>query len=172
MNQQYQQFDPKTIETLKAARNQVMKAESSEHSRGADLAPEQVPASRGSSTDVGTRYGAGKGRNTDGDVNRGRDSNPRQAQFVARNKFAEEFVQKLAFIEQETAAVDEEMAKVEKLWSSLVEKKQQLEARRSGFVKVKDKLKELDKEMSDVLKSQSFDKLRIDPEQRRMGQQI
>lgn len=104
MNQQYQQPDPKTIETLKAASNQVMQADKN----------------RDENIDV---------------INRGQNPNPEQV----RNKFAEEFIQKLVSIEQEKAAVDEEMAK--------------LEARRNELIKVKDKLKELDKEMSDVLKS-------------------
>ena len=135
MNQQsYQQLDPKTIETLKAARNQVIQADKS----------------RGQNTNV--------------------NQNPSPKQ--AHNKFAEEFVQKLASVEKEKAAIDEEMANVEKLWSSLVEKKKKLEGRRNELIKVKDKLQELDKEISNVLKSQSFDKLRIDPEQRRMGQKI
>jgi len=162
----YQQLDSKTIEALKAARNQVTPA---------DPAPEQV------------RYGAGKSGHEDKNanpvrdktpeafaqplagisngVNRGQNLNPTQVQFGARNKFAplaplrdlsltgfaEEFVQKLVSIEREKAAVDEEMAKVEKLWSGLVEKKKQLEARRNELTKVKDKLNELDKEMNDVL---------------------
>ena len=105
MNQPiYQQSDPKTLETLKAASNQVMQADKS----------------RDENIDV---------------INRGQNPNPEQV----RNKFAEEFIQKLVSIEQEKAAVDEEMAK--------------LEARRNELIKVKDKLKELDKEMSDVLKS-------------------
>ena len=119
MNQRsYQQFDPKTIETLKAARNQVIQADKS------------------------------RGENTN--VNRVQNPNPKQA----HNKFAEEFVQKLATIEQKKAAVDEEMAEVEKLWSSLVEKKKTLENRRNELIKVKDRLEELDKEMNNVLRSQ------------------
>ncbi len=116
-----QQFDQKTIETLKAARNQVMQAPL-----------KAVPLT-----------GQADSRN----------ESPKQAQFPMRNKFAEEFIQKLASIEQKTAAVEEEMAKVEKFWSTLVEKKKQLETRRSELTKVKDKLKELDKEMGDALKS-------------------
>ncbi|MDP3043369.1 MAG: hypothetical protein Q8N21_03125 [bacterium] len=103
------QFDPKTIETLKAARNQVVQ------------------------------------------VNKVREN----FSNGASNKFAEEFVQKLASIERETAAVDEEIVKMEKIWLNLIEKKKQLENRRNELSKVKDKLKELDKEMSDALKSQS-----------------
>ena len=109
MNQPiYQQPDPKTIETLKAARNQVIQTDKSE--------------------------------NEDKNVNRGQNSNPGEAQFGAHNKFAEEFVQKAISLKQKKAAVDEEMTK--------------LEARRNELTKVEDKLKELDKEMSDVLKSQ------------------
>ncbi len=108
---------------------------------------------------------ADKRRNEDANINK---ENPAPKQVY--NKFAEEFVQKLASVEKEKAAIDEEMANVEKLWSSLVEKKKKLEGRRNELIKVKDKLQELDKEMSNVLKSQSFDKLRIDPEQSRMGQ--
>ena len=159
----YQQLDPKTIEALKAARNQVTQA---------NPAPESPAA---------TRYGAGKSGNEDKNAARGQSLNPIQTQFAARNKFAplethnkepqgqqlskniavksltgfaEEFVQKLTSIEKETAEVDEEIAKAEKLWASLAEKKKQLEARRNELTKVKDKLKELNKEMSDVLKSQ------------------
>ena len=118
MNQQYSsQPDQKNIETLKAARNQIMQADRSK--------------------DVG--------KDTIGIQN----SIPRQA----HNTFAEEFVQKLTSIEKETATVDEEMAKIEKLWSSLVEKKKQLEARKNELTRVKDKLKELDREMSDALKA-------------------
>lgn len=124
-----QQFDQKTIETLKAARNQVMQA---------DPIPEQA------------RYGAGKSGGESTNVNRGQNPSPKQP----HNKFAEEFVQKLASIEQEKTAVDEEMAKVEKLWASLVDKKKQLEARRNELLKLQDKLKELDKEMSNALKVQ------------------
>ena len=112
-----QQFDPKAIEMLKAARNQVIQAD--------------------------------KGGSAFENMARGQNPIPRQAP----NKFAEEFVQKLASIEKEKAAVDEEMAKVENLWSSLAEKKKTLENRRNELIKVKDKLKELDKEMSNVLKS-------------------
>ncbi len=69
----------------------------------------------------------------------------------ASENFAEAFVQKLTSIEKETAEVDEEMANVEKLWSSLVEKKKQLENRRNELTKVKDKITTLNKEMDDVL---------------------
>jgi hypothetical protein len=78
---------------------------------------------------------------------------PKQAQYTTPNKFVKEFVEKLTSLDQEKAAVEEEMAKVEKLLSNLVEKKRQLENRRIGLIKVKDKLRELDKEMSDALKS-------------------
>ncbi len=101
MSQPYQQLDPKAIEALKAARNQVISKPPSDRD----------PAHQ-------SKHALGQ----------------------SPNKFAEEFVQKLASIEQETAGVDEEMAK--------------LEARRNELIKVKDKLKELDKEMSNVLKSQ------------------
>ena len=116
----YPQPDPKTIETLKAARNQVIQADPVRKSQFSN--------------------GASKSE----------DPSPKQA----HNKFAEEFVQKLASIEQEKAAVDEEMAEVEKLWSSLVEKKKTLENRRNELIKVKDRLEELDKEMNNVLRSQ------------------
>jgi len=64
---------------------------------------------------------------------------------------AERFTQKLILIEKEKKLVDQEMAKIEKVWSSLVEKKKQLEKRREGLVKVKDKLTSLNKEMDAVL---------------------
>ena len=120
------QFDLKVIETLKAARNQVIQA---------DKGPLRSRESEASGSAAKSMAG-------------GQNPIPRQA----HNKFAEEFVQKLASVEQEKAAVDEEMAKVEKLWSGLVEKKKTLENRRNELIKVKDKLKELDKEMSNVLK--------------------
>lgn len=114
-NQNYQQINQKTIETLKAARNQVMQADKT-----------------GSSVDS---------------MAEGHNPYPKQS----HNKFAEEFIQKLDSIEQEKMAVDEEIVGVEKLWSGLVEKKKLLENRRSELIKVKDRLKELDKEMSTVL---------------------
>ncbi len=120
MTPPYQQFDPKTIETLKAASNQVTQADPIRKSQSSN--------------------GASKSE----------DPSPKQA----HNKFAEEFVQKLAAIEQKKAAVDEEMAEVENLWSSLVEKKKTLESRRNELIKVKDKLIELDKEMNNALRSQ------------------
>lgn len=101
----YQQPDPKIIETLKAARNQVVQADKSE----------------GENTNV---------------IDSGQNPSPKQA----RNKFAEEFIQKLTSIEKEIAEIDEEMAK--------------LKARKNELTKVEDKLKELDKEMGDVLKFQ------------------
>ena len=131
MNQPvHQQFDTKAIETLKAARNQVVQA---------DPAPEQA------------RYGAGKSGNKDKNAAREEGLNPTPVQFAVRDKFAEEFIQKLASLEQETTAVDEEIAKLEKIWLNLAEKKKQLENRRNELIKVKDKLKELDKEISGVL---------------------
>ena len=85
----------------------------------------------------------------------GQNPAPKQTPSAGTNKFAEEFVQKLASIEQEKATVDEEMANVEKLWSSLVEKKKKLEDRSNELTKVKDKLKELDKEITDFLSKRS-----------------
>ena len=131
MNQQgYQQLDPRAIEALKAARNQVMQADKG-----------------GSAIKSMTE---GQSPIPSGVVKQSSAIPPRPV----HDKFAEEFVQKLASIEKEKAAVDEEMANVEKLWSSLVENKKTLENRRSELIKVKDRLKELDKEMSNVLKSQ------------------
>lgn len=115
-----QQLDQKTIETLKAARNQVMQAD--------------------------------KSRVENMNLSRGQNPSPKPA----HDRFAEDFVQKMASIEREKATVDEEMAKTEKLLSSLVEKKKQLEARSNELAKVKDKLRELDKEMNSVLKSQQL----------------
>jgi len=66
-------------------------------------------------------------------------------------RLAERFAQKLILVEKEKRSVDQEMAKIERIWSSLVEKKKQLEKRREGLVKVKDKLASLNKEMDDVL---------------------
>lgn len=83
-------------------------------------------------------------------IKRNQNLDPKQA----HNQFAEEFVQKLTSLEREQAMIEEEMVNVEKLWSSLVEKKKALENRRNELIKIKDRLKELDKEMSDVLKSQ------------------
>jgi len=178
MNQPYQQFDPvrsqtaepsvkssiqtssgvdlKTIEMLKVARNQVMQA---------------TPIKKSEFSN-----GAGKSMNENTNINREQNSNPKQAhnklapleinnkvpkeQQLSKNiadkfltGFAEEFIQKLTSIEQEKAAVDEEMSKVENLWSSLIEKKKQLKVRIDELTNVKDKLQELDKEMNKVLKS-------------------
>lgn len=133
----HQQFDIGTIETLKAARNQVVQAgkSRSENEEEAAVAPSLGVAQK-SNKEVVEILATG------------------QTQLAARSNFAEEFIQKLASLEQETTAVDEEIAKMEKIWLNLTEKKKQLENRRNELIKVKDKLKELDKEMSDVLKSQ------------------
>lgn len=150
MNQQYQQLDPKTIETLKAARNQVIPKPQSDRDPGATRLGVQV--------DNGAGKSGGENNKLAPLENRNKELKGQQLSKHIADKFltgfAEEFIQKLASIEQKTAAVDKEMAKVEKFWASLVEKKKQLEARRNELIKVKDKLKELDKEMSDVLKSQ------------------
>lgn len=130
MNPQvHQQFDPQTIEALKVARNQVVQAGPVKKSGFSN----EVSKSMEENTNI---------------TNRGQGLPPKQP---AHNKFAEEFVQKLTAVEQETAAIDEEIAKMEKIWLNLTEKKKQLESRRDEFVKVKDKLKELDEAMSAVL---------------------
>ena len=74
--------------------------------------------------------------------------------------FAEAFIKKITSIEQKKAeiekeqlVVEQELSRVEKIHTDLLEKKKQLENRRNEFIKVNDKLKELDKEMSDALKS-------------------
>ena len=182
MNQQYQQqLDQKTIEMLKAARNQVVRADKSRVfsrdivSSGKDEAAAAVTLQQ-------DREVFEKARDKSRRENKYKEQNPaptpvssiksnKPAPLETHNKelnghqpsknitdkfltgFAEEFVQKLASIEREKAAVDEEMANMEKLWSSLTEKKKRLETRRNELIKVKDKLKELDKEMSDTLKA-------------------
>jgi len=130
MNQPYQQLDPKVIETLKAARNQVVQAV---QNRNEDEQKINVVSSMSVA-----------------------QKNSKGSAGILVAGFAEEFLQKLASIEKETSAVDEEIAKMEKIWLNLVEKKKQLENRRSELIKVKDKLKELDKEMSSVLESQQI----------------
>ena len=135
MNQPvYQQLDQKTIETLKAARNHVVHAgkSRSENEQEVAVAPAVAVAQKSSK---GTVEILATG----------------QTQFAARDKFAEEFVRKLSVVEQETAAIDEEMAKMEKIWLNLTEKKKQLENRRNELIKVKDKITTLNKEMDDVL---------------------
>ena len=74
--------------------------------------------------------------------------------------FAEAFIKKITSVEQERdkiekeqLVVEQELSRVEKIHTDLLEKKKQLENRRNEFIKVNDKLKELDKEMSDALKS-------------------
>ena len=124
----YPQSNPGTIEALKAARDQVIQADPPRKSQFSN--------------------GAGKSAA----ANFPRVEDKQESTVQVHNKFAEEFVRKLSSIEQEKVAVDEEMVKVEKLWSSLVEKKKQLEDRRNELTKVEDRLKELDKEMNDVLK--------------------
>lgn len=134
----YQQPDPKIIETLKAARNQVVQVSKSRSEDEPEVAavPSVAVAQKSSQGSVEILVTG-------------------QTQLAACSNFAEEFIQKLASIEQETAAVDEEIAKMEKIWLNLTEKKKQLENRRTELIKVKDKLKELDKEMSSVLEPQS-----------------
>ncbi|MBU4466596.1 hypothetical protein KKF47_00845 [Patescibacteria group bacterium] len=78
----------------------------------------------------------------------------------AFENFAEAFIKKITSVEQERdkiekeqLVVEQELSRVEKIHTDLFEKKKQLENRRNEFIKVNDKLKELDKEMSDALKS-------------------
>ncbi len=159
----YQQLDPKAIEALKAARDQVMQADKGRNEdenvhRGQDSNPKEAPNQTSVAASVGTGQAQFGARNEFAPLEtHNKELNGQQLSKNIADKFltgfAEEFVQKLASIKQEEAAVDEEMTKVEKLWSSLVERKKQLEARRDELTKVRDKLKELDKEMSDVLKS-------------------
>jgi len=148
MNQQgYQKFDPKAIETLKAARNQVIHAD-----KGGSAIKSMTEGQNPIPRLVHDKFAPLETHN--------KELNGKQSPSNTKDKFltgfAEEFVQKLTSIEKEKAAVDEEMANVEKLWSSLVEKKKTLENRRNELIKIKDRLKELDKEMSSVLKYQSI----------------
>lgn len=192
----YQSFDnsridQKNIETLKAARNQVMRAPLKTES----LAGQADPVKNKPSIAAAAAPAAGRvskeadkssGENTN--INSSQNPSPKQAhnklapleirakelkgQQLSQNTadhirksqfsngatkfltgFAEEFVQKMASIERKKAAVDEEIAKAEKLWSSLAEKKKTLESRRNELIKVKDKLTVLNKEMDNVLSS-------------------
>lgn len=137
--------DQKTIETLKAARDQVMQAEKIV-GKNMDLEGGENP---------GPRQMYDKPDQLE--IQNVQPKEQKLSKDIADNfltEFAEEFVQKLAAIEREKAAVDEEMTKVENLWSSLTEKKKILEQRKNELIRLKDRLKELDKEMNNALKSQ------------------
>lgn len=127
--------DPGVIEALKAATRQVVQpAPHDEHSGSPTMA--NPVATRG-------------------------EPKQKPQSMPAPETFAEAFVRKITSVEQEKAAiekeqvaVDQEIDRVLKLQTGLTEKKEQLENRRNELIKVKDKLKELDKEMSNVLTPQ------------------
>lgn len=137
------QFNLKTLETLKAARNQVVQAECPEHSRGADKSSSEDGQAVVAVSSVGVAQKSNKGYV--------KILVAGQTPLAACDKFTEEFVQKITAMEQETAEVDKEIAKMEKIWLNLTEKKNQLEARRNELIKVRDKIITLNKEMGDVL---------------------
>lgn len=135
IQQEQGKSNPGTIEALKAATRQVVQ-----------LAPRKENFSSPTVTSPVAAVVVGK---------------PRQkSQPMSYENFAEAFVEKITLVEQERAkiekeqfVVDQELGRLEKIQSDLTEKKKQLETKSYELIKVKDKLKELDKEMSDTLKS-------------------
>lgn len=113
-------FDQKSIELLKAARNQVTLDRKGKDENQNILRTETPPTLQ-------------------------------QEHPTIQSRFTENFIQKVASLEQAKVKVEQEIVKVEKLWSSVNQRKQQLENRRSELIKVKDKLIALDKEISNIL---------------------
>ena len=72
---------------------------------------------------------------------------------VLSGDFAQTFVQKLASLERKKEAVEQEIAKIEKIYLSINEKKKQLEQRREEIIKTDEKLKALNKEIDIILKN-------------------
>src|SRR3989338_5160940 len=72
---------------------------------------------------------------------------------VLSGDFAQTFVQKLASLERKKEAVEQEIAKIEKIYLSINEKKKQLEQRREEIIKTDEKLKALNKEIDTILQN-------------------
>lgn len=67
--------------------------------------------------------------------------------------FAQTFVQKFTSLERKKEAVEQEMAKIEKIYLSINEKKKQLGQRREEIIKMDEKLKALNKEIDTILQN-------------------